>query len=268
MRDAAPGRFAPAERAAGAHRLAGDDLGHRAALMHGIGVHEPRHHLLVGAHVGRHHVDVRADERDQLLHVAPRHHLQLAPRERLRVDADAALGAAVRQAGDRALPAHPDRQRRDLAEIDIGGKARAALGRSERQVMLHAVAFEHGDGAVVAADRTGDGDRALRQQQAVALIDRDFEIVGDDAELLRRHIENRTAVDRHRLLPLGCSARRAYTRRRGKGGRNANGAAMPPRSPPKEAMSAATWRRTCRRYRPCRCGRPHRCCARLRCSGC
>ena len=44
----------------GADRLAGDDLGHGDALVHRIGVHEPGHHLFVGAHVGRHHVDPRA----------------------------------------------------------------------------------------------------------------------------------------------------------------------------------------------------------------
>ena len=78
MGDAAPGRLAPAERAAGGDRLAGDDLGDGPALVHGIGVHEPGHHLLVGAHVGRHHVGVRPDEGDHLLHVAARQRLQLA----------------------------------------------------------------------------------------------------------------------------------------------------------------------------------------------
>ena len=154
--DAAAGGLAPALGAAGRDRLAGDDLGDGAALVHGIGVHEPRHHLLVGAHVGRHHVGVRTDERDHLLHVAARQVLQLVPRQRARIDRDAALGAAIGQAGQRAFPAHPDRQRRDLADIDAEREARAALGRAERQVVLHAIALDrprcgrHRDGS----DRT------------------------------------------------------------------------------------------------------------------
>ena len=75
--DAAAGRLAPAERAADADRLAGHDLGDGDALVHRIGVHEPGHDLLVGAHVGRHHVDPRADEGDHFLHVAAGEVLEL-----------------------------------------------------------------------------------------------------------------------------------------------------------------------------------------------
>ena len=50
--DAAPGRLAPADRPAERYRLAGHDLGHGVADMHRIGVHEPSHDLLVGAHIG------------------------------------------------------------------------------------------------------------------------------------------------------------------------------------------------------------------------
>ena len=141
-RDAVAGRLAPPERAARADRLAGDDLGHGDALVHRIGVHEPGHDLLVGAHVGRHHVDARADEGDHLLHVAARQVFQLADRQRRGVDRDAALAAAIGQVGERAFPAHPDRQRRDLADVDLGRKSRAALGRAQRQVVLHPVAHE------------------------------------------------------------------------------------------------------------------------------
>ena len=75
--DAVAGRLAPAQSAAGADRLAGHDLGDGDALVHRVGVHEPGHHLLVGAHVRRHHVDPRADEGDHLLHVAARQVLEL-----------------------------------------------------------------------------------------------------------------------------------------------------------------------------------------------
>ena len=201
MRDAAPGGFAPPQRAAGGHRLAGDDLGHGAALIHRIGVHEPGHHLLVGAHVRRHHVGVRPDERNHFLHVAARQRFQFALRNGGEIDPDAALGAAIGQAHQRAFPAHPDRQRRDLADIDRRGKPGAALGRAEREVMLYPVALEHRDRAVVAMDRTGDDHRPLRQQQAVALVHRDRQVVGDHPELVDRHFEHRTGVDGHRSLP-------------------------------------------------------------------
>ena len=202
MRNAAPRCFAPAQCAAGGDRLAGDDLGHGASLIHRIGVHEPGHHLLVGAHVGCHHVGVRPDERNHLLHVAPRQRLELMPGNGREVDPDAALGAAIGEAYQRAFPAHPDRKRGDLADIDAGGKAGAALGGTEGEVMLHSIAFEHRDGAVVAMNRTGDGDRPFRQQQAIALVHRDRQMIGDHAELVHRHVEHWTGIDRHCRLPF------------------------------------------------------------------
>ena len=204
--DAAAGRFTPALGAAGGDRLAGDDLGHRPALIHGIRVHEPRHDLLVGAHVGRHHVGVRTDERDHLLHVAARQALQFVARQRARIDGDAALRAAIRQAGERAFPAHPDRQRRHLADIDAEREARAALGRPERQMVLHAIPLIDRDASVIAVDRTGHGDGALRIEQPVAFVERDFQMVGDHLELLPGHVEHRARIDRHQPSPSWTSA--------------------------------------------------------------
>ena len=117
-RDPASGRFAPALGATGGNRLAGDDLCHRATLVHRIGVHEPRHDLLIGAHIGRHHIGMRTDERDHLLHISARQVLQLAARQRTRINRDAALRTAIGKTGQCAFPAHPDRQRRHLANID------------------------------------------------------------------------------------------------------------------------------------------------------
>ncbi len=209
MCDAAPGGFAAAQRAAGGDRLAGDDLGHGAALVHRIGVHEPGHHLLVGAHVRRHHVGVRPDKGNHLLHVAPRQPLQFALGNRGEIDPHPALGAAIGQTDQRAFPAHPDRQCSDLADIDRRREPGAALGRAEGEVMLHAIALEYRDRAVVAMDRTRDGDRPFRQQNAVALVHRNRQMIGNDAELVHRHVENRTGIDGHRAPPPG---RRSGTR--------------------------------------------------------
>ena len=195
--DAMPGRLAPSERAARADRFAGDDLGNGDALIHGIGVHEPGHRLLVGAHVGRHHVDAGPDERDHLLHVAARKVLELAERQRARIDRDAALAAAIGQIRERAFPAHPDRQRGDLADVDVERKPRAALGRAQGQMVLHAIALKHRGAAVVHMDRAGDRDGALRHQQPVALVHRDVEVVGDDVELLARHFEHGAGEQGH-----------------------------------------------------------------------
>ncbi len=114
--DAVAGRLAPPERAAGVDRLAGDDLRHGDALVHRIGVHEPGHDLLVGAHVRRHDVDARADERDHLLHVAARQVLEFPRRQRARIDRDAALA----------------RRRRAVRRARISSSSRSPAPRSRR----------------------------------------------------------------------------------------------------------------------------------------
>jgi hypothetical protein len=60
--DAAPGRLSPPHGAADRHRFSGDTAGNGMALVLAVGVHHPSHHLLVGAHVRRGHIHLRADE--------------------------------------------------------------------------------------------------------------------------------------------------------------------------------------------------------------
>jgi hypothetical protein len=67
-------------------------------------------------------------------------------------------------------------------------------------MVLDPIALEHRDGAVVAVNRAGNGDRPFRHQDAVALVHGYFEMVGDDAELVHRHVEHRTGIDGHRSL--------------------------------------------------------------------
>ena len=87
-------------------------------------------------------------------------------RERARVDAHAALRAAEGQVHDRALPGHPHRERRDLAEVDVVVVADAALRRAHGEQVLHAIAEDRLDGrVVVAAERERDDVRALRRAQ-------------------------------------------------------------------------------------------------------
>ena len=150
---AASGGLAPAERAAHLDRLAGDDGGRGVADVHRVGVHEPRHDLRVGVDVGRRHVLLRSDDVDDLGGVAAGEGLEFALRHRGGVADDSALAAAERHLGHGALPGHPGRQRRDFVERDAGVVADAALGRAERDVVLHAVAGEDLDLAVVALDR-------------------------------------------------------------------------------------------------------------------
>ncbi len=78
--------------------------------------------------------------------------LQLALGELRGIDADAALGAAVGHVHGGVLDRHPGRQRHHLRQRHILVKAHAALAGAAAEVVLHAVALEVGDRAVVHLD--------------------------------------------------------------------------------------------------------------------
>ena len=179
---AAAGRFAPPQRAAHLDRLAGDHRGRGVADVHAVGVHHPRHDLVVGVDVRRGHVLVGTDGVDDLGDIAAGQRLELAARHAGRVADDAALAAAERHVRDRALPGHPGRERGDLVQRDVGVVADAPLGGPERDVVLHAVAGEDFDLAVVHLDRARHRDLPLGVGQ-------DFPDAGVEPQQARRPVE-------------------------------------------------------------------------------
>src|ERR1051325_3479632 len=140
--DAAPGRLAPARGAAQINGLAGNDGGHGMARVHGIGVHDPRHRLLVGIHVGRGHILFRPYEVEQFRGITARHAFKLARGHLRRVADDAALRAAERDIDDGAFPGHPGCERTHFVQSHIGRVAYAAFGGPAREVVLDAIAFK------------------------------------------------------------------------------------------------------------------------------
>ena len=191
---AAAGRFAPARGAANLERLAGDDRGCGVADVHRIGVHHPRHDLRVSVDVRRRHVFLRADRVDDFGDVAPRQRFDFALRHLGRVANHAAFAAAERNVRDRAFPRHPRGQRGDFVERDARVIANAALRRTERDVVLDAIAGEYLDLAVVHLDRARHDDLSLRMGED--LPDARFEV--EDArrsiELLEHVIEDRSVI--------------------------------------------------------------------------
>ena len=164
--DPQAGGLAAPRRAPEHDRLARDDLEDRVAHHLRVRVHEPRHLALARAHVGRRDVAIGADDGDELGGVAAREALELADAQVMRRAAHAALGAAVGQPEQRALPRHPHRQRGAFAERDVGAVAKAALRRAHRQRVLHAVAGEAEHLAGVHPNGEVHDERAARLAEA------------------------------------------------------------------------------------------------------
>jgi hypothetical protein len=100
-----------------------------------------------------------------LPHEDPGEPLHLARAELRGVDLDPALGPAERHAHHRGLPGHEAGERAHLVDVDLGVVAQPALERPARVVVLHAVADEVADGAVVAAQRELDPQLAAGGHQ-------------------------------------------------------------------------------------------------------
>ena len=177
------GRLVAAGRAAERNRLARDDAERRVALRHRERVHDPGHVLGRRVDVGRRDVAVVAEDDGDLGRVAPGQPLVLVHRERLRVDRDAALGAAEGDVDDGALPGHPHRQRLDLVERHARVEPDAALGGPARDRVLHAVAREDLDLLVVQLDRDRDDQLPLRRAQQLARAGVELEELGGAVEL-------------------------------------------------------------------------------------
>ena len=112
-----------------------------------------------------------------------------------RVAANAALGAAVRQPQERALPRHPHRERGALAERHVRVVADTALRRPEHARVQDAVAREDGPAAVVHPHRDADHDRALGIAEALGG-------AGVDVGVRERLLELRHGGAEERRIPL------------------------------------------------------------------
>jgi len=132
-----------------------------AADVHRVGVHHPSHDALVGVDVGGRNVFARADDEPDLARVAARDALELGQRERSGIDPDAALGPAVGHVDGGVFDRHPSRQRHHFGQRHVLVKTHPALAGAARGVVLHPVALEVRDAAVVEADRHIDDQAAL-----------------------------------------------------------------------------------------------------------
>jgi hypothetical protein len=158
--------------------------------VHAVGVHHPRHDLIVRVHIRRGHVFLRPDGINDLGDVAASERFELAPRHPGRIADDAALAAAEGDVGHRTLPRHPRGECRHLVERHIRVIANAALRWTERDVVLDAIPREYLDLAVVHLHRTGHDDLSFGVSQDAPDAGIEFEDAGGAIELLEHRPED------------------------------------------------------------------------------
>ncbi len=97
---------------------------------------------------------------DDLCGVAARDALQFAIRQHRRIADHAAFGAAEGNVDDGAFPRHPRGERAHFIQRYVGRKADAALAGAAHHGMLHAIAGEDFEAAVIKLHGNVDGDFA------------------------------------------------------------------------------------------------------------
>ena len=112
---------------------------------------------VIGVHVGRGNIALGPDDVHDLGRIAAGDAFQFAGRKQIGIANDAALCAAERNIDHRAFPGHPGGERAHFIEGDVGSEANAAFGRSARDGVLHAIAGEYFQAAVVELDGDVDG---------------------------------------------------------------------------------------------------------------
>jgi len=171
--------------------------------MHRYRVHDPGHHLGVGAHVRCRNVFFRAEEDGDLGRVSAREVLELALRKLHGVACDGSLRTAVGQADRRAFPGHQHGQGLDEVEGDVGVVADPTFSRSAADVVLDAPACEHVDRAVVHVDGEVDRELPFDVAQASARVIGEADHISRRVKAVLGGLEGRGAggFDRHLRFP-------------------------------------------------------------------
>ena len=112
-------------------------------------VPDPSHRIRIRPHVRCGNVFVRANDFVNLVNELAADSLHFFLGQIARVDADPAFGSAVRNVDDGCLPGHQRRQCTDFIEIDIPVVTQAAFHGSASIVVLHSVAQQCFNPAVV-----------------------------------------------------------------------------------------------------------------------
>ena len=206
--DAAGSGALPSRRAAQFRGFASDHAGQMIVLVHDVGVHHPAHHLGACVHVRCRHVPVGAKQVDHLGHVAPGDTLAFTDRERTRIDHDATLGSAHRDADDGTLVGHPEGQRLHLVQVDGFMEPDAALAGPAGKTVLHPKRLKVANAAVIHADWQAYLGDAPGQLDHCDLIVGKAEPAGGRVELLEGVREGRDVpfLERARDLPAARGA--------------------------------------------------------------
>ena len=147
----APGGFFTPACAVLLHGFAGDDRRIEPMVFFPL-VAEPRHHFVIGSHVG-----IGTDDLVDLVHERTRHALHLPFRQCFWIDTDATFRAAVGEIHNSGFPCHQRCECADFVEIHRWVVTQPTFHRSTSIVVLNAIAEDRFDPAIIPFK--GDLDR-------------------------------------------------------------------------------------------------------------
>src|SRR5450830_806869 len=158
---AKPGRSSPAKRSANDDGLACQEGKVVVSGQLAVLVHHPCHDLAGRVDIRSRNIAVSTDKRPQRADVSTGKSLEFAGGQLRGIDNDTSLATTIRETDDGALERHEGRHSLDIFEGLVLMESDAALGRSNRIVMLAAESLENLRGAIIHANRNGNAERPL-----------------------------------------------------------------------------------------------------------
>ena len=127
-------------------------------------VHEPRHDLRVGSHVGCRNVRIGPDEIVNLIDKFSCQAFEFRLAEAAWIDGNASLGSTIGKINNSGLPGHELGQCLNFGIINLGVITHSSLHRTACTIVLHSVSEKRFEIAIVKSDGDLNFDVAFRRE--------------------------------------------------------------------------------------------------------
>ena len=124
--------------------------------MHGIGIHDPPHHLSIRVDIRRWNVAMRPNDNRNLSRIAASETFQFTGIHLLRIANNAAFRSTERYTHNCTFPGHPHGKCFDFVESNIRTVTNATFGWATVDVMLNAITCKSSDPTVIESNRKID----------------------------------------------------------------------------------------------------------------
>ena len=158
-------RFNSPKRTTQIHWLSGHTSRNGVTLLHGNGIHDPRHNLAIGTNVWCWDIRSFTQNDANFGRISSGELLNFAQTQLFSIDFNRALSSTIRNINNGALPRHPHRKRCSFMNVNINVIPNPTLRWSSRRVVLDSITLEAHNLTIVHNNWEIDHQLAHRMRQ-------------------------------------------------------------------------------------------------------